>query len=222
MPPKPCKPGFIKNPASGRCVDAEGPTGRKIRGLKPLPKFGPKPAPKARAKAKAVASAAAASAKSTSSDPRVALVKKVALLLEGMAVRGMSIMFNSGASRRDWVLDNADLKRLRAEGFKIKKVDGIFIGKMEKNGVYLEFSDSGKNVMLNVKRGKETVPPMPDLSVVWPDTSDGYIMDRTKKWPEARAALDGALKLKMPTPWSSSSHTSSSFNPSSSFKQFRS
>lgn len=43
---KECKPGFVKNPASGRCVDKDGPTGRKLRGLKALPKFGPKPAPK--------------------------------------------------------------------------------------------------------------------------------------------------------------------------------
>lgn len=43
-----CKPGYVKNPASGRCVAADGPTGRKLRGLKPLPKFGPKPAPKAK------------------------------------------------------------------------------------------------------------------------------------------------------------------------------
>lgn len=45
-----CKPGFIKSP-KGRCVDAEGPTGRRLRGLKPLPKAGPKPAPKTLAKA---------------------------------------------------------------------------------------------------------------------------------------------------------------------------
>lgn len=39
---KECKPGQIRNPASGRCVDADGPTGRKLRGLKALPKFGPR------------------------------------------------------------------------------------------------------------------------------------------------------------------------------------
>lgn len=43
---KKCKSGFIVNPASGRCVDADGPTGRSLRGLKPLPKFGPQPQPR--------------------------------------------------------------------------------------------------------------------------------------------------------------------------------
>ena len=37
----PCKAGYVKSP-KGRCVDADGPTGRRMRGLKPLPKYGPK------------------------------------------------------------------------------------------------------------------------------------------------------------------------------------
>lgn len=48
---KECKPGQVRNPASGRCVDKDGPTGRKLRGLQALPKFGPKPAPKSTQKA---------------------------------------------------------------------------------------------------------------------------------------------------------------------------
>ncbi len=41
-----CKQGQIRSP-KGRCVDIDGPTGRRMRGLKPLPRSGRTALPKA-------------------------------------------------------------------------------------------------------------------------------------------------------------------------------
>lgn len=36
MPPKPCAPGKIRNPETGRCVDADGKIGKRVKAKKPV------------------------------------------------------------------------------------------------------------------------------------------------------------------------------------------